>query len=268
MPSVSSIYTQTFQFTTSATGQTPIQYFALNEGSPPSGSKFVIKYLSVASTTGFDCSSIPTYAPAVVCFTSDDGSGSNKHPFVSYNPGTPTSGLQVYTAIDESPNAAVLEASGQQIGSQLNSTQPYIGVSVNFPSGGGTFYVVITYILIPGGNPLEPNFGYEEGSGTIGLNSPINASNTNSRYVKSIIFLNQANTSTTYTIQMVALDQAGTSITGYIDQPFVIAPYEMACYFSPFFISANGTSLPGFVATSGSGLGNFNYYMSYCVGPA
>jgi len=262
MASISSIYTQTNQYTTGTGGLTGSQYFqlTLNGVAPPAGSAFVIKYLSIASSTGFESSLVSAFEPAVVCSTSDDNTGTNNQVFVSYNPGTSTTGLQIFTAIDETVSPFATNGANQII-----SNQPYLGINVNFPTGGGTFYVTISYIVIPGGNALVGNFVSFKQQGDLGLNSLLVAGANYSVNIKSITFTNTINPTAPLTVQPLALNAAGNTITGYLGDAYTIDPYQSSCFFSPFYMQANANVSIGY-NLSGVGVTDVQTYLSYCKG--
>jgi len=243
-------YTQSFSYSAASTGPTGIQYFALNASTPPTGSVYILKSCYVSCPTGF--TSVASTTPAVLCYTSDDNIGTNQKIFSSYNPGTISSALEIFTALEATSSAA-----------QLISTQEYIGINVNFTNALSTFYVVVTYIVIPGGNVVAGTFLAATGTIGVGIGNIVNVSSTNVRFLKSIHFVNNITNTSTFTIQMCALNQAGTTIEGYLNFNQAITGFQTATFSSPFYMAPNSLVCPGYSITS-SGGGTLSYYCSYC----
>ena len=241
-------YTQVYSYTASGAGSTGFQYFQLGNTLQTAGSVFVVKYLSVSSTSGIANSS-PAYAVQVVSATSNVGAGSlnvisNKKSSVGDN---------VPLALLENISNVAIENEA----SQLILNQNYIGINVNMVAA-GTFTVAISYSLIPVANTLSGNFGVITDTSSINLS--ILDSGTSTRILKSAIVSN-FDTTETYTTQFAIY--SGGSPVAYLSDVFTLTPGDSVCYSFPLYLTTSSSlSLEGIHTLTPGGVG-LSSYCSY-----
>src|SRR5580692_11685901 len=173
-------YTQVFTYTyTGIGGSTGYQYFQLGNTLQTAGSVFVVKYVSVSSTSGIANTS-PAYALQVVSATSNVGAG-------SINVLTNNNAVAINTPIVILDNLSLVPVKNDPA-NQIILNQNYIGINVNMV-GAGTFTATISYSLIPVANALSGNFGILTYTAS-GTNLQILDSGTSTRILKSAIVSN------------------------------------------------------------------------------
>lgn len=243
-------YTQVYTYTASGSGPTGYQYFQLGETLQTAGSAFVVKYLSVSSTTGITNS--PTFAVEMTSNTSSGGAGALS--VLSSNASAVAANVPIILLNNFSQEAVA------GTGNQIILTQNYIGLNVNMADVSGIFSVTISYSLIPAsgtGSALISNFATYQGSGAadIPLFTAFVSGKTN--ILKSALVSN-FDTVNTSTLQF-ALKTGGT-ISTYLSEVFTVAPGGFCCYSLPLYLPS-GSSLALYALVSGSA--TLHGYVSY-----
>lgn len=246
-------YTQTFSFTASGSGLTGLQYFQILAGASPmpSGSVYVIKSLVVSSSSGITGGS---GILSIACVTATSNTGTNEFPFVTYaDQLTSGDNIPIFLINDQNP--------GNAFSWQVNANQQYMGVEVNMTAP-GTFYVVVSYIVIPSTSAVVSNFGLFTSIAGVGTDTLLNSSNTNTRLLKSLNIINfGANALNSYTVQLIASN--GSTVEGYLSDPVTIGVGETAPFNFPFYIYPNSSTQLGVeVISSGSGTA-IPFYLSF-----
>lgn len=257
-------YTQSFSTTFVSSGlQTPY-FWALDAASPNPGSKFIIKAVTVSCPTGFTATTTPTYSAAVILQTSATAGsgGSSIETVISQNNNVISSGPDILPLVDATytPSTSI---PGTSLVNQFICSKPCIGVTVNLTNAGATVYLVVTYSVIDGDNALVDNFQSLSGTGTVGLNTALTVSTTNTKILKSLIITIIESGSGGYVISPLTISNPGSTIDGYLSYGESVFPFSSTCYYAPFYVAPNATSTLGYDAeTIGVG-GIINYYVSW-----
>lgn len=242
-------YTQVFTYTAVAAGLTGIQYFQLSPSSPPAGSVFVVKYLSISSTSGISGGSSGVLSAEFITTSSDI---SDQFTF--------------YTAYDTvSANLPILVCSGygsEQAPSTTQKefilTQVQFGVNVNMTAA-GTFTVTISYSLIPSTNPVSAYFkSLNVENVPAGISRLITPSTVSTYIIKNVTFMNNVS-GMSCSVQPVLVNNSNV-IQSYIGESVVLDPNESTGYFLPIYIQANSTTTIGIISNQ-----ICNAYISYTV---
>ena len=241
-------YTEVFSYTAGAGGLTGLQYFPINGATAPADSKYVIKGLTLSSSSGIATGAGVLSAEFI---TATNNTGSNPEVFLTY-----TTGAAIGAAI---PVQLINDQSTSGLYYQINATQFYLGVNVNMLAA-GTFYVVINYILISGNAAAHSNFLVTSAVATANTTVAVfSAGATYTRLLKSLNLINFVNPTQSYTVQVVTL--SGVTVTGYLTDPLVIDPYETVSFSYPFYLPPTSAIQLGLTITA-TGPGSINYYLS------
>ncbi len=244
-------YTQRFTHVASASGATGLQYCHMGVTPPPLGSIFVIKYLSISSSSGLN-NTTPAWNVQVV--TSDDAIGTDLNPILSTNTGgviAANTALILFQSTWAHSNNTSLPFT------QFIMDQAYLGVNANMTAA-GTLTVTVSYLVIPNTNVLSNNFGNSTGVAAPG-NVPILSAGSYTRPIQSIVVTNYTDATNTYTVTPVLLSSG--SPVAYLGNAVTIAVGGSACWNMPVYLQVGLTSTLGLVVTSaGAGIA---YYVSY-----
>jgi len=229
-------------------GLSAIQYFQLGDVAPPTGYTFIVKYLSVSSTTG-----IASGAPSINVFSS----ATNVSPA-----GTIVMNDALVTATANQPIVLINEALSLNNQTtpyaQFIMENPYLGIQVNLPSA-GTITVTVSFLVIPDTNLLSANFMSSSGGPFVAGNNIIMPSGSSTQILKSIIAIN-VDSSNTYSVTPSLL--VSGSPVAYLSRAVSLAPLETTSWVIPYYQVPSSGILLGLSISGGSGTG-VSFYTSY-----
>lgn len=241
--------TQVFTYTASASGPTGYQYFQLGTTLQTAGSAFVVKYLSVSSTTGITNS--PDFAVQVTSNSSSGGAGTK---YVLSSDASPVASNIPIILLNNLSQELV-----GGVGNQVILTQNYIGINVNMIAA-GTFSVTISYSLIPAANALISNFADYQNSG-VGEIPLFEAFVTGKTNILKSALVSNFQTSGISTVTFIL--KTGGTTSSYLSSAFTVNPGEFCCYSLPLYFPS-GSSLALYANIQiVSGSADLNGYISY-----
>lgn len=245
-------YTEVFSFTGIATGLQTVNCTlgsTIPGGAPPSGSAFVIKYLNVSSSTGFQDTPYTATLSAgsrPIATVSDEAIAANE-PLELINDAV------INNTANVSPYAQVIV------------TVPQLIVGVNM-TGTGTVYVIVTYLLISQANPLYQNFVATGNSNQAQGNITLLNATTKTILIKSLLISTlDTNNTNTYTFHTFLDNGSNTPQLGAYTGNMPMSGYETLSFRQPLYLYANDPyALKLNFALTGSNP-QWSWYLSYTV---